>query len=240
MRALNIDRMPTVQELRQIDMGKLEQYISKNGGFIKWAEILSLSNKIKVSKMSLGDVKNNIVDVMDSIGTDRMPSRSEILDITGDYVLHNKIVRTGGYRYWADSLDLEIKDSETKLGQSMEDVAQSMIIENGFAAERMTTQYPFDILVNGNIKVDIKSGRAYDLRGSRCHTFGINKRYASCDLYMIFALSEDGDTIERTFIIPSNKLRVVTMSIGANTKYSVYQDRWDYFNTYDEFYKNIV
>ncbi|GMX64525.1 hypothetical protein Elgi_37940 [Paenibacillus elgii] len=220
-------------------MKHLEQTISKNGGFPHWARKLDIPQKQMNKKWNDELIEQEIFKVIKSLQIDRMPSRSEIKSVAQDEALHNKICKTLGYKGWSEKLNLEIKDSETKLGQSIEEIAIAMLISKKYNVKRMTAKYPFDLLINGNVKVDVKSGRAYDLRGSRCHTFGINKKYSACDIYLIFALSEVGE-IERIFVIPSSKLKIVTMSIGENTKYNIYKDRWDYLNTYDNFYKSIV
>ncbi|ALS22192.1 hypothetical protein [Paenibacillus naphthalenovorans] len=239
MASLSIDRMPTVKELRMLDMKKLEQIISRNGGFLHWARKLDIPQKQIKKKWNDQMVEEEIFNVMKALQIDRMPSRSEIKSVKQDGALHNKICKTLGYRGWAEKLGLEIKDSETKLGQDAEEIAIDLLQSKGFSVERMTAKHPFDLLVNDNVRVDVKSGRAYDLRGSRCHTFGISKKHASCDIYLIFALSEEGE-LERTFVIPSHKLKVVTLSIGANSMYDIYKDRWDYINTYDKFYQSVI
>jgi hypothetical protein len=169
-----------------------------------------------------------------------MPSRSEILKVfDNNSTLHNKIVRTGGYRKWADALNLEIKESETKTGQDFEEIAMDLLIGRGFEVEKMTTKHPFDLLINKTVKIDVKSGRPYLLNGSRCHSFGINKKQGSCDIYIILALDET-DNIERTFIIPSHHLKVTTLSIGENSSYNKYIKRFDVINLYSDFHKSVV
>ncbi|MFC6455937.1 hypothetical protein [Paenibacillus vulneris] len=220
-------------------MRELEYLISDNGGFTYWSSILGIPQKRSIIKWDDQMIESEILLVLKELSLDRMPSSSEIKKHSGNVALHNKICKTLGYRGWAVKLGLEQKESETKLGQDIEDFATEILHSKGYSVEKMTTNYPYDLLINGTVRVDTKSGRAYDLQGSRCHTFGINKRNASCDIYLIFALSEDG-SLERTYIIPSHKLKVTSLSIGEKSKYDIYKDRWDYINTYDKFYKSII
>lgn len=191
---------------------------------IKWDEIL---------------IESKIREVMRVLSIDRMPSASETQLVLKDFSLSNKIAKTGGFNTWAKRLGLGIKNSETKLGQEFEINAMKMIENKGYFTKQMSCKYPFDILVNGKISIDVKSAKAYLSHGQRIHTVGINKKYATCDLYLIFALDEN-ENIERTFIIPGCDLTLTTMNFGKNSIYNVYLDKWDYLKKYDDFYKNLA
>ncbi|MCR8641444.1 hypothetical protein NV379_02130 [Paenibacillus sp. N1-5-1-14] len=240
MRILTIHRMPTSTELRSINFTWLESDISRNGGLIFWAKQLNLPSKKPIFKIKDDEIIIHIREIMSALKINRMPSSSEVLQTFHEGEALHKRICDLGYRFWAEKLNLEIKQSETQLGQDYELVAIKMLEEKGYKVERMTTKHPFDLLVNDSIRIDVKSASAYDLKGSRCHTFGINKRYGSCDLYILLALNEESDVIERTFVIPCNKLRVVSMSIGRESKYNKYINKWDYLDTYNAFYKKII
>lgn len=183
-------------------------------------------------------IENKIHEVMKVLDIDRMPSTSETELITSDSSLSNKIARTGGFKKWANKLGFDLKKSETQLGHKFEDKAKILIENHGYVAEQMSNNCPFDILVN-DIRVDVKSARAYISKGCRVHTVGINKKYATCDLYLIFALDEN-ENIERTFIIPGCDLRVTSMNFGKNSIYNIYLNRWDLFKKYNDFYNNLA
>jgi len=238
MSILTIDRMPTSAELRSNNMTWLDSLIGQNGGLVKWADKLNLPLKRARVSMSEKEIKEGILTIKKELGLDRMPSRSEIIAYTKNNSLHNHIVRSKGYRGWAKALSLSIKESETKTGQDFEEEAMNILIEKGFSVEKMPTKHPFDLLINGTVKVDVKSGRAYMLRGSRCHSFGINKNNGSCDLYMILALDEK-DKIERTFIVPSHHLKVTTLSIGENSKYNRYIGKFSLMSQYSDFHQKL-
>lgn len=184
-------------------------------------------------------IENKIYEVMNILGINRMPSASEIKCILKDSSLSNKIAKTGGFTKWADKLGLKTKKSETQLGNKFENKAKEIIESKGYKVELMNYKYPFDLLVNDAIRIDVKSAKAYLSQGSRCHTVGINKKYATCDLYLIFALDEY-ENIERTFIMPGCDLRVTSMSFGKDSIYNAYINRWDLFKKYDDFYNNLA
>jgi hypothetical protein len=56
----------------------------------------------------------------------------------------------------------------------------------------------------------------------------------------VYALNEEGNKVERTFVIPSKNLKLVSLCIGKNSKYNKYINRWDYIDKYDKFYKSLV
>jgi hypothetical protein len=56
----------------------------------------------------------------------------------------------------------------------------------------------------------------------------------------VYALNEEGNKVERTFVIPSKNLKLVSLCIGKNYKYNKYINRWDYIDKYDKFYKSLV
>ncbi|APC41084.1 hypothetical protein [Clostridium estertheticum] len=184
-------------------------------------------------------IENKIYEVMRILDINRMPSASETELILRDSSLSNKIAKTGGFNEWATKLGLNIKKSETQLGHIFEDKAKILIENMGYTAEQMSCKYPFDILANGKISIDVKSSKVYISHGSRVHTVGINKKYATCDLYLIFALDED-ENIERTFIIPGCDLRVTSMNFGRDSIYNIYLDRWDLLKKYNDFYNNLA
>ena len=56
---------------------------------------------------------------------------------------------------------------------------------------------------------------------------------------MLYCLDNDC-FIERTIIVPSCIVAGKTqIGVGGLSKWEAYEDRWDYFNMYDEFYKEI-
>lgn len=97
---------------------------------------------------------------MSATGLTRMPSRSELSKYYGNDKLTNAIRRfPGGYYKIAEILNIEMKESETQFGKYGEDLATKLLEEHGFAVERMSTRYAYDLYVNGSVKVDVKTAR---------------------------------------------------------------------------------
>ncbi len=182
-------------------------------------------------------IKQGILDSIKVLQIDRMPTANELKDI-GRNDLHCKVSRTKKYRGWAEELGLELKESETVKGNKYEDYVAEVLEGLGYEVERMTTKHPFDLLVNGSLKIDVKVGAPHTHFGTRCHTFRPSKKFATCDLYICIGLDEE-ENIEKQFIIPSKFAQLVTLNICNDSKYNAFLDRWDYVNRFVEFYHSI-
>lgn len=232
---LFLDRMPTSKELRENNFSWLDTLIGKNFGLVYWRQKLKLDSKGKVNSLSEKEVEIEIKRAMRKLSINRMPSHNELIQLEDGERLHRSIIKTYGYREWAHKLKLDSKDSETTLGLNYEEVVIEDLRDRGYKVDVMTTNHPFDILINKAVKIDVKVARPHMLRGeSRVHAFSTNKKYGSCDLYLAIALDE-ADKIEKTLIIPSHRLQIVTLTIGNKSKYDVYNNRHDLIDKYSEF-----
>ncbi|MBP8037967.1 MAG: hypothetical protein KAY47_00310 [Prevotella sp.] len=179
-------------------------------------------------------IEEEIFNVMKALNIHRMPSNSEILAVMHDTTLTNAIRRHGGFYGWAEKLELPTKESDTKTGSAYELYAMATMISKGLKTVRMSVRHPYDFLVNGSIKVDVKVSSAYLNNGSLVNTVGLGKEFATCDLYIIYLRRESGE-LDRTLIIPGHQVRHKYLNIGKDSKYNKYIDRWDLFQTYSDF-----
>lgn len=182
-------------------------------------------------------VKNEIIKCMSALNINRMPTANELRTL-GRNDLHIKISRTRKYSGWAKYLELERKTSETTTGQLYEEFVEEKLKKLGHSVVRMTTKYPYDLLVDGAVKVDVKFARPYNMKGSIVHAFGISKKNPTCDIYIVLAANDNGE-IEREFVIPSHYLKVVTLCIGKDSKYNKFLDRWGFIKLYSNFYSKV-
>lgn len=184
-------------------------------------------------------VEAAIKDSMRVLGIDRMPTAPELQAI-GKNSLHVRISRTLKYSGWAQRLGLQMKsDGETRKGDRYEAYIKNLLKEKGYDVQDMSTRHPYDLMVDGSVKIDVKSCSAHHHFPSRAHTFPLSKKHATCDLYICVALTEEGE-VENIFIIPSHLVEAVTLNMGRNSKYNKFIDRWDYIKTYAEFYASIA
>lgn len=170
-------------------------------------------------------VQAKILDCVSALGLKRMPSRAEFHDFYGSDALTNRIRRSGGYYDWADRLGLPMKESETQTGKDGEAIAKELLEKHGFTVKRMSTRYPYDLYVNGCVKVDVKTAHQTKTASiAKCYSFGLSKRCPTCDVYFLIALSESGNKV---YIVPSS-INQTQICMGAvKTAYEKYRDRYD-------------
>lgn len=185
-------------------------------------------------------IEQELLKCIDALQLDRMPTAAEIREDLHRNDLHMAIQKSSKkYSGWAEHLGLNRKPSETLKGQNREEEVLIKLESLGHKVERMTTKHPYDLLVNDTVKIDVKTGKAYRMRGSRVHSFGINKKNPTCDIYIVLALDEI-EQVERTFIIPSHHLKVVSLCIGKESVYNRFIDKWDYIDSYTKFYSQVM
>ena len=182
---------------------------------------------------------DEIKKVMKALDISRMPSRTEIAKVTGNQALGNKISRNGGYRHWAKRLGLELKASETKTGNDYEFKMLDLLKNKGYKTEKMTTKHPYDLLINDNVKVDVKVSHYYCQDNFKYHTFNLDKPYHNCDIFILVGL-DDADNIEKLLIVPSKfVMGLKQISIGVNSKYDKFANKFDYIDKYINFYEEL-
>ena len=180
------------------------------------------------------EITQTIKDVMNYFGIDRMPTHSEMCEFCGDTSLSNKVSKTGGAYYWADKLGIEVKQSETLLGYMVEAEVKGLLEALGFQCELTSTKHPYDILVNGCVKIDVKSARKSKVQNSDVYSFGLAKQQPTCDIYIAVCL-DDNKCIERFYVIPAHIMAGKTqLCIGVHqSKYDSFIDRWDIVKAYE-------
>ena len=185
-------------------------------------------------------IKSEVKNVMTALNIKRMPTRAEMDDVTHNSALSNKVMKTGGFRYWADKMGIELKNCETVLGNDYEFGIKKVLENKGYKAEKMSTGHPYDLLVNDYIKIDVKASHYYHGDGFIYHTFRLGKKHHNCDIFICICL-DDSDNVIKTLIIPSKYLMGIRqLSVGNNSKYDKYNEAWEYIDKYDKFYKEIL
>lgn len=191
----------------------------------KWSNELieaTLKEVIKVSKIT------------------SFPSRKIMREVTGNEALGVAVTRSGGSKYWAERLGLEVKPCESKMGYEFECECLNFLISIlGYDCELTKARYPYDIIANNNIKIDVKSGHLYDCKNGRFYTFNLEKSMPTCDIYVCYCIDEE--KTQKVYVIPSCILSGKTqLSIGENkSKYDRYIDNWDVIKQYDDFYNSF-
>ncbi len=173
-------------------------------------------------------IKQKVLEVKEGLQLDRMPSRKECEEWFHDCALANAITKRMGWYALARDMGLAIKDSETWFGKAYEAIAQEMLQSRGFEVSRMSQNFPYDLLVDNCVKVDVKASKLYRGKNGDFYTYNLEKKYATCDFYILFQVADD-NTIMRVMVVPSKQVVAQTqISVGVEkSKYHKYTDRWD-------------
>jgi hypothetical protein len=182
-------------------------------------------------------IKADIKEVMEALNIERMPTSVEIKKVTKDSRLVNAIKRHGGYLFWAMKMGVPQSECTTRTGLQGELLIKNILETKGYTVDKMSVKHPYDLLVNGNIKIDVKVSHKYKGKYGQYYTFNLEKSNPTCDLYVLIC-EENED--QNFLIIPSKFLHQTQISVSNNSKYYIYKDRWDYICKYNSFYKSVI
>lgn len=184
-------------------------------------------------------IKERVLEVKTALSLDRMPSRSECVHYFHNESLVNAISRRKKWYQLASELGLKVKDSETYFGKSQEANTAEMLVSLGFSVRKMPQNFPYDLLVDDCVKVDVKASHLYHGPNGDFYTFNLDKQFATCDIYILFALGDDCE--QRTFVVPSKFVIAQTqISMGVlKSKYHKFENRWDFISSLSDFWSEV-
>lgn len=191
-------------------------------------------------KWTKEEIEKSILKVVDEYELNRMPSRSEVESFFGDTSLTNAISRRYKWYDLAKELGLPIKESDTYFGKKQEEIARQTLVAKGFEVRKMSQNFPYDLLVNDCVKIDVKASRLYEGEAGSFYSFNIEKPFPTCDIYLLYLLNADRTT-KKVLVIPSKIVPYNTqISVGEKkSKYDKYADKWEYIERYSEFFEEI-
>ena len=184
-------------------------------------------------------IEQEIMKVIQTAKINSFPTHSLMHEVTGNLSLSNAISKHGGTRYWANRLGLEIKTCESKIGFEYECECMSYLAALGYDCELTKARYPYDVIANGNIKIDVKCSNLYHGRQGNFYTFNLEKAMPTCDVFVCYCV--DNGKTQKIYVIPSCVLSGKTqLSIGENkSKYDRYIDNWTIIKKYQAFYEDL-
>lgn len=169
-------------------------------------------------------IAQKIIEAVKGLNLGEMPTRKQFIKYFGDDKLTNKISKTLGYYGWAEELNLPIQSNDTSKAKLSEKHAIELLNQRGYTALQMSQNYPFDILVNENVRIDVKFSNLYHGPAGNFYSFALRKKYPTCDIYMLIANS----TPEKIYIVPALNCKQTQIAVG---EFSSAQDK--YLNRYD-------
>lgn len=244
MKMLHVEYIPSRADLESIGMGYISSRISRNGGYRACEKKFGIPCKghtQKNTKWNEISAINEIIKVKNVLGLNRMPTRNELNSVLHNCALTSYISKSDlGYYGFAKKLNLGIKDCETTFGKEYEFIILDYLKSLGYKVEKMSQNYPYDILVNDYIKVDSKVSNLYSCSNGKFYSFAIGKKYLTCDIYIFTCINELNGF--KYYIIPACVIsKHKQVSIGEHcSKYDKYINKWDYIQQFDTYYQHIM
>lgn len=106
-------------------------------------------------------IKQEILGAKSFYEIDYMPTRKMLKEYHQGDGLVVAISRRGGVMYWAKKLGLQHMGVETELGEKFEAYTKELLKSEGHKAELMKRRYPYDILVDDAVKIDVKASKLF-------------------------------------------------------------------------------
>ena len=182
-------------------------------------------------------IRKGILEVVEHIGEVRMPTAYEIREYHGDCRLIGAITRTGGFMVWANKMELPMKDGDVILSLGYEKYTKELLEKNGLDCIHTSTKFPYDLLVDNKVKIDVKVSHLVEVGNGWGYTFKIAKNIPKCDIYVAYCLDEkEVGKIAKAYIIPAHVLiNMRQLTIGKdNSKYDAYLNRWELIERFND------
>lgn len=182
-------------------------------------------------------IRKGIFAVVEHIGEGRMPTAYEVREYYGDCKLIGAISTRGGFMTWADKLGLPMKNGYVMFGLSYELYTKKLLENKGFECVHTGTKFPYDLLVDGKVKIDVKVSHLVQFGEGSGYTFKISNGMPKCDLYIAHCMDKKRTgKVLKTYIIPAHVLTGMSqLTIGKNhSKYDAYLNKWNLIKMFSE------
>lgn len=114
------------------------------------------------------------------------------------------------------------------------------MISRNYKVIDMTTNHPFDLLLNNNVRIDVKASHLYEGKLGKFYAFNLERKYHDCDIFFLRCINNQGEY--RDLIIPvSRVMGQKQISVGENkSKWYAYENRYDLIDKYIGFYEDLA
>ena len=183
-------------------------------------------------------IEEGIMVIANKFSPVRMPTDKETVEMSDIPGLSNAIQRSGGYAYWANRLNLDQKYSETKIGVKYEHLIGKMLEAKGHKVVYTPTKHPYDLLVDGCVKVDVKVANESQVRGYPIHAYRTSKKLQTCDFYICC----ENDKDKNIYVIPAcvcSGQSQIEMGIESR-KYQIYKEAFHLIDRTVRFYEDLL
>jgi len=214
--------------------------VSRSGGFVFCSKKFDIPGQNKTPRWSLEKIELELLSYITEKELTHLPSKPDLIK-DGRCDICNAMTRHKSMKYWSDRVGYPLKESETTTGNKFERIVSDYLILKGYHVDNMVTKHPYDLLVEGNIKIDVKVSSPHNHFGTRSHTFRSSKECPTCDVYVCVALDEEKNP-EDIYVIPSTHAKIVTINISGmgGSKYEKFKNNWDVIREYTKLYSSLI
>lgn len=182
-------------------------------------------------------IEEKLLEAIRALGSKHFPTHSELANYFNNKALAVAVTKHGGTKYWAEKLNMPIKDCESSWGNKFEEYAINDIKHHtGLDSIITIPRFPYDVYTADCIKIDIKASLPIKEKKFSSWTFNLEKKMPTCDIFIFYCVGDD-KLVKKTCVIPSVIVSGQTqLGIGTLSKYDSFIDRWDIITDYYEFY----
>jgi hypothetical protein len=159
-------------------------------------------------------LENALAPMVSDLG--RFPTLGEMRDM-GRNDMACQVTKRGGSLFWAEKMKTSITESDTVKGWRGEEKVTKWLFSLGLDPQRQSTQCPFDILVNGCLRIDVKTASFAKYGPSSGWFYRMGKR-VPCDVVVCYRTDKDDFYAFPLWLVPSTNL-TITPSGVAHTYY---------------------
>jgi hypothetical protein len=166
-------------------------------------------------------IASELMEVIKSIG--KFPSNSILIGL-GRCDLANQISKKGGFVSWAKRLGMDREESDSDFGWNGEEIFKKMCDSRGIECllTRSTVKSPYDAILMGTLRVDVKSANFTQYGASMGWFYRIGKHLQS-DVVALLQVDFQKVVFLPWWICPNSN---VTISRDSG-KYKNFYENWD-------------
>lgn len=221
-----LGKYPSSRDIRASDFGGLDTAISrhplKHSGWSK-----KLGGPVR-QQWTEERIERELKVLISQFG--RMPSVSE-MNAQSQMSLSNAINRSSlSFREWAKRMGAEVKVSETQRSYEIECWVRDELDRRGHTAEMTETRCPYDILLDGRKRVEVKMASKYISsrypNGVFIFSFGKDVTHRKIDVSVLVCVDEH-DTPIKVYILPKRFCNQQTITITGSHRWTPFLNAWD-------------
>lgn len=163
---------------------------------------------------------------------------SQYLRQNGYCDLDNAIQRSGGFKYWRETMEDKLVFTNN-IGDDGEETIQTKLESLGYKVTKETRKNLYDLTVNDNVRVECKLSHISLFNGFEGYSCNLHKHTTAFDILIV--ICRDKENNDTFYVIPHTKVfNHSQISFGINkSKWDKYIDNFQIIDKYNDFYNSL-